>query len=105
MITKQNIARLARTISDEFATKKIFVFGSYANGNPQEESDLDLCVILDLKGRRRIDMMRDIRLSIDREIDFPMDILVYDEREFWERAKNRSTLEYRIANKGWLING
>ncbi len=29
---------------------KVFLFGSYANGNAHEESDVDLLVILDQKG-------------------------------------------------------
>lgn len=101
MITKQNIARLARTISDEFATKKIFVFGSYANGNPQEESDLDLCVILDLKGRRRIDILQKIRSKID--FQHAVDILVYDSNEFEERALYKNTFEYKIQKDGLVL--
>ena len=66
---------------------KIILFGSYANGNPNEHSDIDLMVILDNDHvaktfQERLDKRLYIRrlvLEINRKI--PLDILVYSKAE------------------------
>ena len=40
------IRRYARAIADEFQPDKIILFGSYAYGTPNEDSDVDLLVIM-----------------------------------------------------------
>ena len=43
----------------EIPIKEIFLFGSYAKGNPREYSDIDLAVISDFfKGKPRIENMQ-----------------------------------------------
>jgi len=64
MISKDQISELADNISKKFNLKKIIVFGSYAYGKPNINSDLDLCIITDLGSKRKIDLLRDIRREI-----------------------------------------
>ena len=40
------IHRYARAIAEEFHPDKIILFGSFANGTPHEDSDVDLLVIM-----------------------------------------------------------
>ena len=67
---------------------KIVLFGSYANGTPNEHSDIDIMVILDnyhvsktyeerLNKKTSINKMV---LEINRKV--PLDILVYSREEF-----------------------
>ncbi|MEG3882508.1 nucleotidyltransferase domain-containing protein [Microcoleus sp. herbarium7] len=42
--------QLSQAIVNEFQPEKIILFGSYAYGNPQNDSDVDLLVILPYKG-------------------------------------------------------
>jgi len=105
MITKNQIHTLANTIAKKFGTQKIFLFGSYAYGQPQYESDIDLCIITNLGEKRKIELIRDIRREISLNFHLPIDILVYDNVEFKERAIHRNTLEYKILNQGVIING
>jgi len=105
MITKTQINILGNTIAKKFRTSKIFVFGSYAYGKPQSESDLDLCIITELGNKRKIELLRDIRREIYSTFQIPMDILLYDREEFNERANHKNTLEHKILKQGILING
>ena len=105
MITKKQINKLANTIVKKFSTKKIFLFGSYAYGEPQSESDLDLCILIDLGNKRKIELIREIRREINQSFQIPMDILLYDNKEFNERAIHKNTLEHQILNQGVLISG
>jgi predicted nucleotidyltransferase len=75
---------LALKASDPY---KIILFGSYANGNPDENSDIDLMVILD---NNHVSKTYEERLhkkvyikSLVREINrkMPLDILVYSKEE------------------------
>ncbi len=105
MISKDQMDSLVNTIAKKFNPKKIFLFGSYAYGNPDSQSDLDLCIITDLGNKRKIDIMRDIRKEIRNNFQLPMDILIYEDNEFHQRAILPNTLEYKILKQGILING
>ena len=105
MISKKQIEALSGTITKKFRVKKILLFGSYAFGKPQPESDLDLCLITDLGNRRKIDFIREIRREILEKFQFPIDIILYDNTEFDQRSSLKNTLEYQIAKHGILLNG
>jgi predicted nucleotidyltransferase len=72
----------------ELKPYKVILFGSYANGNPTKDSDLDVLVILDSD-----DFVKSFKEKIERkmpvskillEINYQiaMDILVYSRAEF-----------------------
>ncbi|MFQ5708467.1 MAG: nucleotidyltransferase domain-containing protein [bacterium] len=100
MDAREQIDHLANTIREKFAVKRIILFGSQAYGHPDGDSDIDLCVITDLKGKRKIEVMRDIRREVRSVISQALDILVYDETEFADRAGLKTTLEYKILTEG-----
>jgi len=85
---------------------KIILFGSYARGTANEDSDIDLVVILDTDEfaktvDQRLDRRRPINESI-REIrkDFAMDIIVYSKGEFEFLDKKESDFVREIKNTG-----
>jgi predicted nucleotidyltransferase len=77
-------------VSDPY---KIVLFGSYARGNPREDSDIDIMVILDNNDVAKTYKERSNKyLSVQRlvrEINYKiaLDILVYSKEEF-KRVKN-----------------
>ncbi len=99
------IEALKSTFSSKFSFSRVYIFGSYAYGKPDQGSDIDICVIGDFKQKKKIDVMRAIRRALMGLISSPMDILVYDEEEFRERALLKNTFEYKIKNDGKLIHG
>lgn len=104
MINKKQLRKLAQTITQNYDAQKIFLFGSYAYGKPNSSSDLDLCIITNLKKKRKIEVIRDIRKELSSFLLFPLDILIYEENEFNERASLKNTLEHKIVESGILIN-
>jgi uncharacterized protein len=66
------IRRLARQIAERFHPDKIILFGSYAYGQPHEESDVDLMVIMPT--RNVIDQA--IRIDLAFERPFSLDVHV-----------------------------
>ena len=105
IITEEQIRSIANIILKKFDARKIYLFGSYADGTPSPNSDLDLCIIGDLNGKRKIDLIRGIRREVWAFLQIPFDIILYEENEFNKRANFKSTLEYKISKDGFLING
>lgn len=91
------------TLSRKFGTKQIILFGSFAYGRPHEDSDIDVCVIADFHGKRKIELVREMRRALADLISSPLDILVYNEQEFDERAELSGSLEHKILTQGIKI--
>ena len=51
MLDKEEIREIAEKYTDKvtqyFKPKQVIIFGSYVNGNPSQESDIDIAVIFD----------------------------------------------------------
>jgi len=81
--------------------KKIIIFGSYAYGNPTEDSDLDICVV-ENDYKNKFEEKRKIREAL-KDIDISKDILnpKYEEFEFY---KNEYGSVYKDINeKGRIL--
>ena len=51
MVTQKDIQATCDDIVREFAPLQVILFGSYAYGNPTEDSDVDLLVVMDILRR------------------------------------------------------
>lgn len=85
------------------AIKKIYIFGSYTNGTAAEDSDIDICVIVNNKTNRS-KMSLKIRLSLFEHNIIPCDLLVYKE-DFFYNSINPEGVEKNILKEGVLIYG
>jgi predicted nucleotidyltransferase len=86
---EQVIWGITETLKDE-GIEKIILFGSYANGIPNKESDIDLMVIKDIP----IDETRDFRIKLKKALwmkpgisNYSFDILVDNEPQIKERIE------------------
>jgi predicted nucleotidyltransferase len=80
LIDKKTISNIVYRIVSNINPDKIFLFGSYATGQANEDSDIDLLVIKDTlepKFKRSIEIQR---LLIGSKL--PVDIVVYTNEEF-----------------------
>ena len=80
--------------------EKIIIFGSYAYGNPTEDSDLDICVV-EKNYKNKFEEKRKIREAL-KDIDISKDILnpKHDEYEFY---KNECGSVYKDINDKGII--
>ena len=81
--------------------KKIFLFGSYAYGEPTEESDLDILVITD-DFEKKIDVKRAMRKALSG-IDMSKDLLVASSDEFEFYRNEVGSVYQTISEKGKLL--
>lgn len=87
MIDSRQIREIVNRIALNYNPEKIILFGSYANGLANEDSDIDLLVVKDTtepKFKRSIEIQR---LLIGTKL--PVDILVYTNDEFEKEKLNR----------------
>jgi predicted nucleotidyltransferase len=80
---------------DKFNPKSVILFGSYAKGIATEESDFDLCVIVE---KNKKDYL--IKLS---KLPENVQVHIFEEGEFEELKKKRDTLVEEIIRDGIQI--
>ena len=97
MIDSDKIDEVVSRIATKFNPDKIILFGSYASGTPNDDSDLDLLIVqeTELPMHKR---GTDIRLWLIGTM-FPVDLLIYTQSEFdQEKNKKFSFLSSAIKN-------
>ena len=95
--------KLKEIIINTLPIEQIYLFGSYGNGNPHKDSDLDLFVVLkDEVQLRDIEAAIKIRQAISEHQFMPLDLIVIKKSRYLER-KAAPTLERKIAREGLLL--
>ena len=96
------LQEITRRLVNEFQPEEIILFGSHAWGEPDEDSDLDLLVIVfhsDLPPARRA--MRAYRCL--HGLNVQKDILVRTRAEVERFRHVRASLEHRIFERGRVL--
>lgn len=97
---KDELDKIINSIKNDILPREIIMFGSYAYGNPNTNSDIDLCILIDRQDKRKIDIIKSIRSSIAKVASKPVDLVLYFNDEFHEKANITCTLESKIENEG-----
>jgi predicted nucleotidyltransferase len=98
MISKNKIDEIVGRIANHYSPDKIILFGSYAHGIPDENSDIDLLIIKD-SDKSRPERGIEVRKLLSGAM-VPMDILVYTNQEIKESANNKYSFVYQALTKG-----
>jgi len=82
-----------------YSPLSLYIFGSYAWGNPTKDSDLDLLVVVESSNKkpykRSIEGIRALR-----GLGIAKDILVYTKDEFKTMSQDISSLLYKVEREG-----
>ena len=102
-LTKDNfkVKEISKRIVEEIHPEKVILFGSYANGNPTENSDVDLIIVNKTKlpkHKRGIE----IRRLFYRQL-IPLDIKVYTPEEFENELGNRYSFLYSAIKNSIVL--
>jgi predicted nucleotidyltransferase len=102
---REELDKLKELIVNAIPVEQIYLFGSYAHGNPQKDSDLDLYVVLkDDVQMRDLDAGLQIRFAIARNQNMAVDIVAKKKRDFLSRLDD-FTLERKVTREGIRIYG
>jgi len=100
--TSQAIDQMVKRITRRFNPDKIILFGSHARGDAGPDSDVDLLIVMRVKGANR-DKALDIRGAL-RGINVPKDIIVTTPEDFAWRKDIVGTIEHPAAREGRLLH-
>lgn len=78
----------------------IILFGSFANNNYTEDSDLDLLVV---KSTRKRPLWRRVEVRKMIQTDIPIDIIVFTPAEFVQLRESGSTFIEEILKNGEIL--
>jgi predicted nucleotidyltransferase len=100
MVSMKDIKRYCDAIAAAFKPEKIILFGSYAYGKPNEDSDVDVLVVMPRKRFRR-DLGWRIPLKVSP--GFPVDVLVRHSEDIARRVADRECFILDITEKGKIM--
>jgi predicted nucleotidyltransferase len=96
------ISEIKDKIVKEIKPEKIILFGSYAWGNPNEDSDVDLFII-----QKTSEPKRARQTSLRKKlfsIGVPMDIIIYTPEELEKRMDIRDVFVRKILRDGKVLH-
>jgi uncharacterized protein len=101
MIQPEKISEIVNKIAIGYNPEKIILFGSYASGSPDDDSDLDLMVI------KETDIPRPMRSVQVRKLIYgsmiPKDLIVYTPKEIDESKNIMFSFVYEVLNTGKIV--
>lgn len=91
---------MTKALVDELDPEAIYLFGSHAWGEPDEDSDVDLMVIVDEDDARERTQISDRARRALRPFDISKDVLLRSRERFERFSKAISSLEYDVVTDG-----
>src|SRR5437899_212973 len=93
------IRRFARRIAERFQPEKIILFGSYAYGEPHNESDVDLLVIMPAAN----ELDQSLRLGEEFEWPFALDLIVKTPQKVEHGLREGDGFLCEVLQKGKVL--
>ena len=100
MVEREKIREFSKAVAQKFRPQKIILFGSYAYGNPTEDSDVDLLVVMPFdrrQGRKSLEIRRAIPSG------FPMDLIVRTPEFIAQRLAWGDCFTQEIVTRGKVL--
>jgi predicted nucleotidyltransferase len=100
---KQTIRNIVDKLKNEYKPDKIILFGSYAYGHPDRDSDIDMCIIKETKDRpidRRVTVAK---IVSDPKRLIPFEPLVLSPQEVKERLRAGDQFVQKILERGRVL--
>ena len=101
MIHKAAIQGIVDRIVEGYDPEKIILFGSYAEGNPDDNSDVDLLVVKETDKPRPERVVEARRFVYGASV--PLDLIVYTPEEIESEKRNKLGFIFRVLNNGKTI--
>jgi predicted nucleotidyltransferase len=98
----EKIENIKDSILKHVPAKYIYLFGSYANGNPTDNSDIDIYIITPDSVNNFSELYTKIKLDLSDKKIFFIDLLLNTESKFNSRKINH-IFERTISQKGKII--
>ena len=101
-VTTELLEQITQKLVETLNPEQIILFGSHAYGEPNEDSDIDLLVIVSQSNEARYRRSRQA-YKVLRGIGVPKDILVMTRAEVERKANVASSLVYQVLHQGKIL--
>jgi len=101
---KRLIYQITEKIKKEYCPNKIILFGSYAYGKPEDESDIDLFIIKDTP-KKRAERFCEVRKILRDIPNVSIQPVVFTKDELDSRLKIKDDFILEIIEKGEVLYG
>jgi predicted nucleotidyltransferase len=102
MLHPEQINALIAEIVSGYQPEKIYLFGSYATGNQNAESDIDLFIVKDTI-KRKLERNREVRRSIKSYPQYGLDVFVFTPDELQQGMKEVMNIGKEAVTTGNLV--
>ena len=102
MISQETIQEAIQRLVKAYKPLKIYMYGKYAWGTPDDDDDLNLLVIIESSNEKvykRGDRAFDTLLSLE----IPKNIVIFTKQEFDTFCQDKTSLAYEIKSKGKMV--
>ena len=104
MLTPDLLTQIVQRLVESLHPEQIILFGSHAYGEPNEDSDVDLFVIVSESDQPRYRRSR-LAYRALRGISVPTDVIVVTREEVKKKVNVRSSLISRVIHDGKVLYG
>ena len=102
MVITDEIVKIKDTIISAVPVEKLYLFGSFANGTPNENSDYDFYMVIPNDSMRPLDAINKAYLAMRGLKRKPVDLLA-GTVDIFSRRSEGVTLERKIAREGVIL--
>ena len=100
---RQTILEIVEKIKQEYQPEKIILFGSYAEGRQNEDSDIDLFIIKETEERPIDRRVKVAEIICDPHRFIPVESIVITPQELQQRLKIGDQFIQKILQRGELL--
>ncbi len=100
MVSEEAIRNFADEIARRYSPEKIILFGSYARGTANEDSDVDMLVMMNFEGRG---IRKAVEILTSIEHRFPLDLLVRRADDVAWRIKENDFFLQDVIKEGKVL--
>jgi predicted nucleotidyltransferase len=93
MISHSQIQAFSQQIVEQFQPEQIILFGSYAYGQPNQDSDVDLLVILPFEG---LPVYKAIEIRKKLRPAFSLDLIARTSKQIQQHQAHQNTQQIHI---------
>ncbi len=98
---RRTIDKIVERITKEYKPKKIILFGSYAHGEPTEDSDIDILIVT--QKRLSSEETYKIRRELLKDFSTPVQLISVSDEEFTETKDVIGGITYPASKYGEVL--